>query len=161
MRWSVLLLALSGAVSAAPPVHFQGPLYVDLDNRYYLVEPVDPVAGDPATLIHSGPEFGRYLIGYTAAANCRHSTTGQPVVRTFPAFTIGDGNVVRHLSVPAASGVWPAVTRDREDGAWVLHVASATGDVACDGEVAPPSQPWDFDVFRGGFEEREQGFLFD
>ena len=135
--WSSALIALalviaSPASHAAPlPIAFQGPWTIQLDGRYYLV--------DPGTM---SVDTGTFALGAaTTLQNCRRSNGLAQMIGPI-AFVYSSGLRSVYLNIALAGYDLSFVP-----GGPVLTLSSATGDVVCDGEIAVPGA-----LFNDGFE---------
>lgn len=127
-----LSLLLCSPLPAAPlPLSFAGVWTVALDNRYYRV--------DPGLLSVDAGHFT--LAAATSLVNCRRGD-GSTQTTTGNALVYAGGVRIVYLD-----GAATAFALDGGASGPVLTLASATGDIVCDGAVASPGM-----LFSGGFE---------
>jgi hypothetical protein len=126
--WTPALIALALALSssashaAALPLSFQGPWTIQLDSRYYLV--------DPGTLSVDAGVFA--LAAATTLKNCRRSSGLAQIVGPI-ALTYSEGLRSVYLNI----GLTGYELAFGSNGP-VLSLSSATGDVVCDGQITQP-----------------------
>ena len=128
------LALLLPAAAQATPVNFDGGWYVRIDGHYYSAN---------AGTINIGS--GQISMGTLVASlsNCRRPGGA---AQTVTSSQLIYANGTRVVYLPASTSQY-ALTLG--NGATVLTLVSATADIICDGEQAPPSPG---QVFTNSFE---------
>jgi len=128
---SLLAAATPQAVTTLRPIQFPAPVHLVLDRRHYAL---------PAGTVELRSDGHYYILPTIAMADCAR-TSGAMQVATPYALRWAGG--LRTVYLASES---PVALR-YAGGEWLLEATSATGDVACGGEVMPTGV-----VFRSDFE---------
>lgn len=146
VRAAIAALALAGAAVAGPAcastIALQSGAALQLDSRWYFILPGSLVAS-------GGPGQGYTLDAPVGFSNCARGN-GQMLVSNDRPFRWNAGAATIWLSLAAnpdgSTGPQLQFLFDRP----ILRLRSSTGDLVCQGEVAPP--PGLDTLFRWGFE---------
>lgn len=128
LLWGLLALTLPAA--AIQTFALEGAAYFEIDGRYYLFGPGDFVAD----------ELGGFRTWASTSINdCARRDGGAQLQSTVP-FRYGSAQVTRLLWLADApvAGRLPGAELRREGGNWVIGMRSRSGDVVCNGRIAPP-----------------------
>lgn len=127
--WGLLVLSLPAA--AIQTFSLQGAAYFEIDGRYYLFGPGDFVADE---------QGGFRTYASTSINDCERRDGGAQNVSTVP-FRYGSVQVTRILWLADAlvAGRIPGAELRREGSNWVIGMRTKSGDVVCNGRIAPPA----------------------